>query len=99
MQRSAFEVLLQSAAGDGGAATFGRRSTPRVELEDLMQAWSIERSRSVEYEILLELSRAAIADLLATDDRRTSSPDHLQDLRALLRRIDTQLDAGPSDRA
>ena len=98
MQSSAFEDLLLSAAGDGWVAPIGRRPTPPVEVEEILEAWSIERHRSIEFEILLEQSRAAIAEMLAADQRCTT-PDHLRDIRGLLRQIDSQLDAGPPDPA
>jgi hypothetical protein len=61
------EGLLRTAGGDGGSVPMAARPD-RPESDDLYRAWEIERSHSIETEMLLTLSRAAIARLLETPE-------------------------------
>ena len=88
MSEFTFAELLRSAAGDG-ASVPTRVEPPDLVYEALFEAWSIERGHSIECEILLRLSRAAIAQLL--EDGRDVLASGWIDLGDLMQQIDSQL--------
>ena len=95
MSRFALEDLLLSAAGDGGSVPF-RSKPPAMDAMDLFNAWSMEREQSVECEMLLNLSRAAIVRLLESE--KEPSPRRRRSALALIRKIDHRLGQRPTDR-
>ena len=88
MSQNFIDELLRSAAGDGGSLLMDAR-WHRTDFDDLLKAWTIERGHSIECEILLNLSRAAIARLMATGTDSSSAVD--QDTTDLIREIDHRL--------
>ena len=95
MSKFAIEDLLLSAAGDGGSVPF-RAKPPTMDAMDLFNAWSMEREQSVECEMLLNRSRAAIVRLL--ESGKGPSSRKRRDALALIRQIDHRLGQRPTDR-
>ena len=96
MSQSFIDELLRSAAGDGGSLPINAKPY-RMDFDDLLNAWSIERSHSIECEMLLNLSRAIIARLMATDTNQVVAAD--QDTTDLIHQIDDRLRNRPTNRA
>ncbi len=91
-----FEDLLQTAAGDGASASPQALNLP-LNLNELYRAWSIERGHSIECEILLSLSRATIAQLMANHPDESSVAR--VDTSELIEQIDRHLRQSATNRA
>ena len=90
MMTNRVEDLWQSAPNDGASAPIG--PTPArtgVEFEQIMDAWFLERGRSVESELLLERSRKFLKRVMA----RTASVGERREIRGLIRAIDRAIEA------
>ena len=96
MSQFFIDELLRSAAGDGGSLPIDVRPY-RMDFDDLFEAWSIERSHSIECEMLLNLSRDTIARLMATSADQAVAPD--EDTGDLIREINDRLRNSPTNRA
>lgn len=80
----AIEAMLM-AAGDGATTAAGVGTTPRPhELDELMEAWLIERGRSIECGLLLDRARRLLRRITA-EGRLTEASD--REARCLLRAI------------
>ncbi|WP_435005463.1 hypothetical protein P12x_003329 [Tundrisphaera lichenicola] len=60
------EVLLERSGGDGDYDLAGFRNDSD-EMDQLMQAWLLERGRSIDCLLLLEWSRRILTRMIRTD--------------------------------
>jgi hypothetical protein len=85
------EDLWKSAADDGASTPLGPLSVPTdAEIDELLDAWFLERHKSIEFEMLLKQSRKIIAWLLANG---VDEPENRRKARRFLREIDQFFDS------
>ena len=73
--RIGLEALWETAASDGASCPVGPGSShDGAEIQQILDAWSLERSRSIETSLLLDLSRKLLERVLSggplSDDER-----------------------------
>jgi len=86
MIKNRLEDLWKSAADDGASAPLGPQTLPTdAEIDELLDAWFLERHKSIEFEMLLKQSRKVIAWLLANG---VDEPENRRKARRFLREID-----------
>jgi len=91
MINNRLEDLWKSAAADGASAPLGPLTLPTdAEIDELLDAWYLERHKSIEFEILLKQSRKIIAWLLANG---VDDPENRRKARRFLREIDHCFDS------
>jgi len=95
MMKNRLEDLWKSAADDGASTPLGPVTVPTdAEIDELLDAWFLERHKSIEYEMLLKQSRRVIAWLLANG---VAEPENRRKARRFLREIDRCFDPSPTD--
>lgn len=93
MSQFAIEDLFRTASGDG--VTIPLRFSPsRTDSDEILKAWNIERSHSIECELLLKLLRRAMARSLKAKFPPSEASNRKN--RDLIRAIDTRLNKSPS---
>jgi len=84
--RNRLEDLWKSAADDGASMPLGPTvARTEADFDELMEAWFLERSNSIEYEMLLSQAHQMIAHLLSEGK---DTPVGRKKARRLLREID-----------
>jgi hypothetical protein len=91
MIKNRLEDLWKSAADDGASTPLGPLTVPTdVEIDELLDAWFLERHKSIEFEMLLKQARKIIAWLLANG---VDEPENRRKARRFLREIDQFFDS------
>lgn len=94
--RTSFDDLIQLTDGDGASVEGlvpGHQAEADGDLQDLLDAWSLERKRAVEAELVLE----EVLDFLERTVRRNRflpDPDR-REARKLIRAVRLRLDERP----
>lgn len=88
------DELFSTAAGDGGSMPVGPKPM-RLDMNGILQAWTIERGHSIECEMLLSLTRAVLLRMQANNQAQ-SWPDR-QDTEDLIQQIEWRLRRSPQD--
>jgi len=92
MTTNRLEDLWHNAADDGATTPLRPPTlTTEADIEELLDAWYLERQKCIEIEMLLKQSRKMIARLLADG---VGEPEVRRKARRLLREIDQGLDPG-----
>jgi len=80
------EDLWSSAANDGASTPMGPSTVSSdAEVDELLDAWFLERHKCIEFEMLLKQSRKIIAWLLANG---VDAPENRRRAQRFLREID-----------
>jgi len=91
MIKNRLEDLWESAAQDGASTPLGPLGGPtEAEIEEILDAWFLERHKSIEFEMLLKQSRKVIAWLLSEG---VDEPVNRKKARRFLREIDRCFDS------
>jgi hypothetical protein len=86
MIKNRLEDLWKTAANDGASAPIGSSTVPtEAEIDELLDAWFLERHKSIEFEMLLKQSRKVIVWLLT---HGVDDPENRRKARRFLREID-----------
>ncbi len=90
-----FEDIWRSAADDGASYPLVPVACRNeAEVDEIMDAWSRERSHSIEYEMLLGQSRKLLARLLRSG---SASDSDRRRARRLMRSIDLTIQPGEGE--
>jgi hypothetical protein len=96
MIKNRLEDLWESAADDGASTPLAPLAMPTdAEIDELLDAWFLERHKSIEFEMLLKQSRKVIAWLLAEG---VDEPENRRKARRFLREIDRCFDSANQEK-